>query len=433
MSDRWLFGWGVGYAAVGAASLLVPLYALALSGGPALVGILAATAAFAGVPGALIWGRLAARVERRRPFVLVALGATTLVLAAMPLVASPWLLVGVNAALWFVVSAAAPVLNLIVVDEYPTSRWTDRIGRLNAAQGYGWVAGLLLGTVWTALVSRMSALSGTASLRLLFGLLAGVAALGFVVVRVWYPDPTTIRESLFRRRYRKLAWETLGSGRFLRTVPFGPSRVYWSLVTLRADRVRAALDVPLRRYLLATACFSTGFAVFWGPMPAFLTAGGLDTGTVFALFLAGNVGSASTYARVARLVERVGEPRAQTGALLARVVLFPAVGVVGATAFAAPGVALGFLLIGVTWGVIAVTTTSFVTRLAPANERGEALGLQTALAGGATGVGSALGGLLAGAVGYQSTFLAAGLLVLLGAVVVLVAVPDASPAPSPAD
>jgi predicted MFS family arabinose efflux permease len=168
-------------------------------------------------------------------------------------------------------------------------------------------------------------------------------------------------------------------------------------------------------------------------MPAFLTAGGLDTGTVFALFLAGNVGSASTYARVARLVERVGEPRAQTGALLARVVLFPAVGVVGATAFAAPGVALGFLLIGVTWGVIAVTTTSFVTRLAPANERGEALGLQTALAGGATGVGSALGGLLAGAVGYQSTFLAAGLLVLLGAVVVLVAVPDASPAPSPAD
>lgn len=245
----------------------------------------------------------------------------------------------------------------------------------------------------------MTALSSTASLRLLFVLLAGVAALGFVVVRVWYPDPTTIRESLFRRRYRRLARETLGSGRFLRTVPFGPGRVYWSLVTLRPDRVRAALDAPLRRYLLATVCFSIGFAVFWGPMPAFLTAGGLDTGTVFALFLAGNVGSALTYARVAGVVERVGEPTAQTGALLARVVLFPAVGVVGATAFAAPGVALGFLLIGVTWAVIAVTTTSFVTRLAPTGERGDALGLQTALAGGATGVGSALGGLLAGAVG----------------------------------
>jgi hypothetical protein len=55
--DRWLYGWGVGYAAVGGASLLVPLYALELGGGPALVGLLAAAAAFAGVPGALLWSR----------------------------------------------------------------------------------------------------------------------------------------------------------------------------------------------------------------------------------------------------------------------------------------------------------------------------------------------------------------------------------------
>jgi MFS family permease len=64
--DRWLYGWGVGYAAVGGASLLVPLYALELGGGPALVGLLAAAAAFAGVPGALLWSRLAERADRRR-------------------------------------------------------------------------------------------------------------------------------------------------------------------------------------------------------------------------------------------------------------------------------------------------------------------------------------------------------------------------------
>ncbi len=32
MHDRWLYGWALGYASVGAASLLVPLYALALIG-----------------------------------------------------------------------------------------------------------------------------------------------------------------------------------------------------------------------------------------------------------------------------------------------------------------------------------------------------------------------------------------------------------------
>jgi MFS family permease len=99
MEDRWLYGWTLGYVAVGAASLLIPLYALALGGGPLLVGVLASTAAFAGVPGALLWGRLAARTHRRRPFLLVALGATAAVLAVTPLVRSPWLLVAANAAL----------------------------------------------------------------------------------------------------------------------------------------------------------------------------------------------------------------------------------------------------------------------------------------------------------------------------------------------
>jgi MFS family permease len=432
MSDRWLVGWGIGYAAVGGASLLVPLYALALGGGPTLVGLLAATAAFAGVPGALLWGRLAARVERRRPFILVALGATALVLATVPFVRSTWLLVGANACLWFVVSAAAPVLNLVVVDDVPPASWPDRIGRLNAYQGYGWVAGLVLGTGWTVLLPRVSSLPSVASLRLLFALLAIVAAVGFGAVRLWYPDPTTIRDSVFRRRYRNIARGTLGSGQFLRTVPFGPSRVYWSLVTLRPDRVRRLLETPLRRYLLATACFSTGFAVFWGPVPAFLTDRGLDTGTVFTLFLAGNLGSALTYARVARLTERLGGTTAQTGALLARVVLFPLVGVVGATALAAPAIAACFLAIGVTWAVIAVTSTSVVTRLAPAASRGDALGIQTALVGAATGVGSALGGVVADTAGYATAFGAAGALVLVGVGLVL-AVPTVGVTPARAD
>ena len=39
MSDRWLYGWAVGDAAVGAASLLVPLYVLALGGSALVVGL----------------------------------------------------------------------------------------------------------------------------------------------------------------------------------------------------------------------------------------------------------------------------------------------------------------------------------------------------------------------------------------------------------
>lgn len=64
-----------------------------------LVGLLSAAAAFADVPGALVGGRLAARVQLRRPFVLVSLVATALVLVMMPLLDSPWALLVANSVL----------------------------------------------------------------------------------------------------------------------------------------------------------------------------------------------------------------------------------------------------------------------------------------------------------------------------------------------
>ncbi|MFB6252682.1 MAG: hypothetical protein ABEI27_13545 [Halobellus sp.] len=136
-TDAWLYGWALGYAAVGAASLPVPLCAIEPGAGAFVVSLIAATASFAGVPGAILWGRLVARTRQRRPFVLVALGLTAGVLLLLPFLSSPWTILVANAALWFVVAAAAPVLNLIVVEGYETSQWSRRFGLLNQYQGYG--------------------------------------------------------------------------------------------------------------------------------------------------------------------------------------------------------------------------------------------------------------------------------------------------------
>ncbi|MFC6786159.1 hypothetical protein ACFQFH_09745 [Halobaculum halobium] len=164
---RWLLAWGLGYAAVGGASVLVPLYAIALDASLAFVGLIAATAALVGVPGAVAWAALAARTDRRRPFVLVALGATAGVLALVPLATTPVTVLALNAALWFVVAAAVPVLNLIVVEGAPVDEWDGHIASLNAWQGYGWVAGLLVGTAWTLVVPRFG-VDPLAGQRLLF-------------------------------------------------------------------------------------------------------------------------------------------------------------------------------------------------------------------------------------------------------------------------
>lgn len=413
--DRWLYGWAFGYAAVGGASVLVPLYAIELGAGAFVVGLVAATAAFAGVPGALLWGRLAAGTRRRRPFVLVTLGATAATLALVPLLASPWTVLVANAVLWFVVAAAAPVLNLIAIEGVPESRWGRRLGLLNAYQGYGWVGGLAVGTAWTAVAPRLP--GGDPGLRPLFPLLAGVAALGLALVRVWYPERPTTDPARFRRAFRRMSGGP-GAGRYLRSVPYGLGRVYWAVVSARRGpgAYRSRFDRELRRYLFASTLFATGFAVFWGPMPAFLRAVPFDTGTVFGLFLVANLGSAVCYGPVG---DRAGEgsaDRLQRGALGARALLFAAVPAVVILPRRVSLWSLGvvFALVGATWAVLAVTTPGLVGGLADPDVRAEALGVQAALAGVGTGIGSVAGGAAAAAVGYGPTFVAAGGLVLAG-------------------
>ncbi|QHS15934.1 MFS transporter [haloarchaeon 3A1-DGR] len=417
MTERWLLAWGTGYAAVGAASLLIPLYAIELGAGAFLVGAMASTAAFAGVPGAILWGRLAARTRRRRPFVLVALASVAGVLGVIPLLGSPWTLLVANAALWFVVSAAAPVLNLIVVEGAPAADWDVRIGRLNAVQGYGWVAGLVLGTVWTATVARM--LPAATAQELLFLVLAATSAAATLAAVRWYPERPTTSPERFARVFHRLNRTDWGAGRYLRATPYGTTRLYWGIrewvdARRRGRQPGGSFDAPLRRYLIAVALFSVGFAVFWGPMPVYLTESGASTGTVFVLFLLANAGSAVCYSPVGRIVGQRGPYALQAVALGGRALLFPGIAVVGiaAPAIAPYANAVGFTLIGVTWALIAVTATGIVTRLAAEPVRGYALGAYTAIAGIGTGLGSVLGGGVAEVAGYPATFAGAGLVVL---------------------
>ena len=418
--DRWLVGWGLGYVAVGTASLLIPLYALGLGGGPLLVGVLASTAALAGVPGALLWGWLASRTGRRRVFVLVALVATAGVLAVTPFVRTPDALVAVNTLLWFSVSAASPVLTLLVVEGAPEPAWEDRIGELNAWQGYGWVGGLVLGSAWIPLAARVA--DPVTARAWLFWVCASVALAGAVLASRWLPSETTVAPERLSASPATLARLERGAGRYVRAVPFATTRLYWAIRGIRSRGRRARLPRTLWAYLLAVGVFSAGFSAFWGPLPAYLGASYPDE-RVFWFFLASNAASAAFFTRIGAWATTVGSRRLQTGALSVRALLFPAVAFV--VVVVGPPVELPLLLfvfglIGLTWAVIGVTATGLVTRLA-GPERGTALGLYAAVAGAGGGLGSVLGGWVASVSGYLVAFAVAGGLVLASALLVGVA------------
>jgi len=115
--------------------LLVPLYVVQLGASPVELGLLAATAAAIGAPGAILFGRLANRVGHRRPLVLATLATVAAALAVVPLLDSITAVVVANAALWLVVSSVAPVTTMLVVDDARSPPGTNVSGASTRTRG----------------------------------------------------------------------------------------------------------------------------------------------------------------------------------------------------------------------------------------------------------------------------------------------------------
>ncbi|WP_435063695.1 MFS transporter [Halobaculum sp. EA56] len=417
---RWLVAWGLGSVSVGAASLLVPLYVVRLGGDPFELGLLGAVAAFVGAPGALVWGRLADRTSNPRGIVLFSLAGVAVLLGAIPLFSSIPVVVLGNALLWLAFAAAGPVLTLLVVADVPEREWTHEIALLNKYQGYGWAAGLLLGIAWSATAGRV--LSPTATQQSLFVACAATAIAAAALLARWMPTPS-------RHRIARVDPERVGrllsvGRRGVRgaTVVFTPNRLYWSTRQFDPARVADRFTPTLAAYFLGVVLFFTGFSAFFAPLPLYLTDVGFSSDLVYGLYLVSSLGSAAFYTAAGRLSSRFDLRLLQTGALGVRAVAMPLVAVVGAVLAAGLAGTLAavvlFALIGVTWSVVAVTAGTIVARVAPADVRGEALGVYAALSVLAGGIGSVGGGALAAEFGFVVAFGVAGVVILLGAGVV---------------
>ncbi|MFB6156065.1 MAG: MFS transporter [Haloferacaceae archaeon] len=421
MADRWLYAWALGSVSFGGASLLVPLYLVQLDASPVMLGVLASTAALAGVPGAVLFGRLADRRGHRRSLVLVTLAAVAVSLAVVPVLTDVVAVVVANAALWLFAGSISPVLTMLVVDDAPEATWSERIGRLNKYQGYGWAGGLVLGTVWPLAVAGL--VGSGAVTRSLFWLLAACAGASTVVAARTLPSPGAEARRPSGRQARRIARLLSRSRRGVRGATFAlsPNRLYWTLRDRNPLTLRRELTPTLSAYLAAAFLFFTGFAAFWAPLPLFLTTAGFDPGQVFSLYLVSSLASAVLYEGAGRVAARYDVRLLQSGALAVRAAAFAAVGLttgLGAVSLAYGGAGLGFVAIGVTWAVVAVAGTAIVTRAAPPTVRGQVLGVHTALSALAGGVGGVLGG-WAATFGYGVAFAVAAVLVLLGAAVVL--------------
>lgn len=417
MARRWLTAWLLTAIAFGGASLIVPLYLVELGGTAFDLGILFATSSFIGVPGALIFGGLADTTGNRRVFVLAAMAITVVTMLVIPALENRWAVVLVHAFLWMGFAAAIPVLTLLVVTGEPEGEWSSLIARLNKYQGIGWALGLFIGFV--VITGGSTVLETIRAQRLFFLVCAGSAGIGFLLAyRSLPPDPprgTGPTPWQIRRRTRTPLRFNIRGAAF----PFTPNRVDPRRLNPRrfADRFTPQLAL----YFAAVLLVFTGFGTFFAPLPAYLSSVGYGSSEIFGLYLVLNVGAAVFYSRVAGLVKRYDVIPVHLGGLALRAGAFPVIvtlGVVFGGTFLGLWLAGAlFVVVGLSWAVIAVTAATLVTRLAPPIIRGEALGVYGALVAVGGGVGGLLGGGLA-SYGYPLTFTTAGAIVAVGAAVV---------------
>lgn len=418
MTDRWLPAWGLAAVGFGGASLVVPLYVLALGAEPVILGVLFATASFVGVPAALGVGQLADRTGKRRVFVVGALSTTAVMLGTIPVVTAIPVVIVANAVLWFGFASAVPVLTLLVVTDAPEAEWSDRIARLNKFQGIGWASGLAIGFVVITVGGEF--VEPLVTQRAVFIVCGVCAVVGLVVgLRTLPPDPrpgTEPSPRKLRKRLREAARFNVRGSSF----PVTPIRADIRQLHPRTFAERFSVDLAL--YYLAVALFFGGFGVFFAPLPAYFMAVGYGSSAIFGLYLVLNVAAAASFGGAAKLARMYEVALVNAGSLFARGVAIPTIVLVGAitggTAFGLGLTTLVFVVIGVTWAVIVVTAGTLVARLAPAVVRGEAIGLYSAVSALAGGVGGLIGGWLGGT-SFTVTFVFAGALVIAGSLVVV--------------
>ncbi|HTS88463.1 MAG TPA: MFS transporter [Gemmatimonadales bacterium] len=339
---------------------LLPSYAAAFHAGDAAIGLLVASFSFMQFLLAHWWGRLSDRVGRR-PVLLVGLLGSSLSYLLFGLATSFWVLL-LSRVLAGGMGANVNVAQAYLADVTPPERRARAMGLIGAAFGLGFVVGPALGGI----ASRFG--NGAPGF-----LAAALSGLNLLLALRWLPETRAHVAQTVER-----------------------VRVHWS------------------RFLMAfaaVACSTGAFTVLYVVFPLQVErALGLDRHhSAFFFVLMGVVSAVIQGGLVGRLVPRVGERALLvTGPLL----LALGLGLLPVAFEAGPhrGLAMlyvALLVLSAGWGFISPSAAAFVSRVAPADEQGRALGLLQSTGAVARIVGPVMAGTVAAHAGADAAFVVA--------------------------
>ncbi len=351
---------------------LLPSYAAAYHVGDTAVGVLVASFSLMQFLLAPWWGRLSDRIGRR-PVLLVGLAGSALSYLVFALAQSFWMLLA-SRLVAGAMGATVNVAQAYLADITPPDRRASAMGKLGAAFGLGFVVGPALG--------GLSSHWGNAAPGLAATLLTAIN-----LVLAWRSLPETHSHAGDRPRAVSVHWSRLIG-------PYGA-------------------------VLLATTAFTVVYVIF--PLEVEREMGYDRHHAAYLFVFIGLVSAVVQGGLIGRLVRRLGEPTLMTiGAVLLALGLgaLPRVIVPGG---GLPLLFAALVLVAAGSASISPSAAAFVSRVAPPEEQGRALGLLQSMGAVARIAGPVAAGGIAGAVSPRAAFQVASVVAGASALVALLA------------
>jgi len=378
----WFLGFLFHEMAFGLLSIFLPLYVVnALGGSLTDVGIMIAVANFMAVPFSFFWGYLCDRTRRYRLFILVSFAGMSLLFYMFSLTSNVWLLIVLYGLISvFHVAHEAP-RNVLIAEYYSREDWERSFASYEGLTEVGWLAGLVLGLIF----------SGVGLPNVWFILFVSLLNLVAFVASLFL-----IRDPLFIFERRLVAIEKVFSfahrGLAVASRAFEGARITESL---KGESVML--------FCVGLLVFSFATNMLFTPLPLFFANDfGLTQSVVFVVFIFNTLGTTTGYFLAGARAEITDEKGVIKRANLLRALLslvFVAVAV-SPSIFILPLAVLILIVMGLVFGFFWISSLSLSMELIPEGKAG----LFYALVGLGAAFGCFLGTFIAESFGFPILF-----------------------------
>ena len=397
--------------ALGPIGTFVQLYLLQTNGvqaGTAYVTVAVTLFNAIGIPAAIVWGLVTDRLRQRKLIIVTSYAITTVYLFSFFFATSTSGIIFVYSLVSFISSASATPLNLLIMETEPKNRWATRFARLSLISTVGAILGYALSAFWVQLLPQM-----IIWLTIPLGMLSLISAASSAVL---IQEPKFVFEKEIVVMQRPGFFQRLyASPLIFLNIP-RPSDFQRLFKGLRNELTSY---VPL--LYISIVMFYFGSAFFNTSIVPALTSHSLTESQVYVVNVVVLVAQVLSFQYAGRYMAN----RSLTGVAVQSLVLRGGSYVIlGVASVFIPGVwfilpTLVFypLASGLAYGIYYTASNIMVFNSIKGNSHGSSLGVYSAIVGVAITVGSALSGIVSIYFGFHVTFILAGVLLAISALV----------------